>query len=228
MLGEVFEFGKRHIDEFESSANLSWSERGELNAGFYESYHSNESRNGDPACFNDSEFPIDGPVTVYITLRVGEDDGTIETETFEIDSGDIVKIDTPLGRFRVKFYGPTYFRHESDSVVNEIKLTYGIDVWEPDLGQWNAVERRSGTNQGEIEHEFDETTLRIVLADAPGLHPEVDFESLVRGGLSPAEALDYWMVEFRKNTQEEWAETRGRTQQAISKNIAAARDKLAE
>ena len=51
-------------------------------------------------------------------------------------------------------------------------------------------------------------------------------ESLIRKGLSPAEALDYWAVEERGHTQSGWAEMREIGQGSVSENIAKAKAKL--
>lgn len=45
-------------------------------------------------------------------------------------------------------------------------------------------------------------------------------------GLSPAQAVDWVAVTKRGHSQAEWAQTRGVTQQAISKSVAQARDVL--
>lgn len=50
--------------------------------------------------------------------------------------------------------------------------------------------------------------------------------ALLRRGCSPAEAIDYYAVEQRGLSQTDWADERGTSQQAISKNVAAARDEL--
>lgn len=55
---------------------------------------------------------------------------------------------------------------------------------------------------------------------------ERELSMLVSMGLSPAEALDFWMVEIRGKTQSSWAETRGVNQQSVSENISKAREKL--
>ena len=228
MVGNGVSFEKRHIDDFEKAAALGRSTKDTLNAGYYDSFYSNGVRQDSPGSFYDEEIPVDEAVTTSVAVRVGPDDDVVEVSTFDLDCGDIILVETPDKNLRLKVYGPVYHRPEESNVTNELKVTYSLDVWRPEAEQWEEVQRRSGTNQGEIEEELGETTLRLFLMEAPGLHPEADFEDLIGSGLSPAEALDYWMVEFRKNTQDEWAETRGRTQQAISKNIAAARDKLAE
>lgn len=49
---------------------------------------------------------------------------------------------------------------------------------------------------------------------------------LIREGLSPSEAVDYHMAVENDFTQEEWAKERGRSQQAISKNVRKAEEKL--
>lgn len=49
---------------------------------------------------------------------------------------------------------------------------------------------------------------------------------LIRDGLSPSEAVDYHMTVENDFTQSEWAEERGKSQQAISKNVRKAEEKL--
>lgn len=49
---------------------------------------------------------------------------------------------------------------------------------------------------------------------------------LLKEGLSAAEAVDYYAVEECGYSQLEWAETRGTSQQAVSKNIRQAKEKL--
>lgn len=55
-----------------------------------------------------------------------------------------------------------------------------------------------------------------------------ELATLVRDGLSAAEALDYWMVEMRGWTAVGWAEERGTSHQAVSKNVRGASKKLSE
>lgn len=50
--------------------------------------------------------------------------------------------------------------------------------------------------------------------------------ALLRRGCSPAEALDYYAVEHRGISHSDWAAERDVTQQAVSKNVVAARNKL--
>lgn len=53
-----------------------------------------------------------------------------------------------------------------------------------------------------------------------------ELAALVDLGLSPAEALDYWMVEQGDQTATEWSEQRGTSHQAVSENVRKARNKL--
>lgn len=69
-----------------------------------------------------------------------------------------------------------------------------------------------------------------VVFDADSFRDD-DFEALavlVAQGLSPAEALDWFATEERSWSQSEWGEWRGKSQQAVSENVAKARDKLDE
>jgi len=58
--------------------------------------------------------------------------------------------------------------------------------------------------------------------------PEGELTQLIRAGCSPAEALDYHMVEQEGWTQSAWADVRDIGQQSVSENIAKARATLAE
>lgn len=49
---------------------------------------------------------------------------------------------------------------------------------------------------------------------------------LVERGCSPAEALDYYLVDLGPYTQTEWAEVRGVAQGTVSENISKARKKM--
>jgi len=48
------------------------------------------------------------------------------------------------------------------------------------------------------------------------------------GGLSAAEAVDYWMVDVRGRSASNWSESRHTSPQAISENVRKARTKLAQ
>lgn len=50
--------------------------------------------------------------------------------------------------------------------------------------------------------------------------------NLIRAGLSPTQAIDYWMVERREKYLPYWAELRGTSGQAIRENIKKARNKI--
>lgn len=50
---------------------------------------------------------------------------------------------------------------------------------------------------------------------------------LIERGCTPAEALDYYMVELGPHTQTSWAAIRGINQSSVSENISKAREKLA-
>ena len=51
---------------------------------------------------------------------------------------------------------------------------------------------------------------------------------LIARGLSPAEAVDYLMVEERGYRQTEWAAERGTFKQAVSKDVGQAAAKLSQ
>jgi len=54
---------------------------------------------------------------------------------------------------------------------------------------------------------------------------EYQFKEFAEKGLTPAEMVDYWMVEFQDNTPKEWAESRGVHPESVRKNARQARRK---
>jgi len=54
------------------------------------------------------------------------------------------------------------------------------------------------------------------------------FEELAKGGMTPAEMLDYWAVEEQGYTPKDWAEPRGVSAEAVRKNVRQAEEKLLE
>lgn len=57
---------------------------------------------------------------------------------------------------------------------------------------------------------------------------QYELDTLLEHGLSPAEALDYWMTEIQGVTENRWGSRRGRTKQVIEENVRTAREKLGE
>lgn len=57
---------------------------------------------------------------------------------------------------------------------------------------------------------------------------QYELDTLLEHGLSPAEALDYWMTEIQGITENRWGSHRGRTRQVIDDNVRTAREKLGE
>jgi hypothetical protein len=55
---------------------------------------------------------------------------------------------------------------------------------------------------------------------------ERELRTLTRRGLTPAEALDYWMVRVQRNSITGWAKARERSHQAISENVGKATEKV--
>lgn len=55
---------------------------------------------------------------------------------------------------------------------------------------------------------------------------EAELTRLIRAGLSPAEALDFYMVEEGPHTQTSWAKLRGIGQGVVSENISKAKKEL--
>lgn len=100
------------------------------------------------------------------------------------------------------------------------------EVWCPDgsvietIWDEDAWEARRLTNPSAVDPAED------VLWERPG-RAERELSMLVSdGGLSAAEALDFWIVEIRGQTGSEWAALRGTSHQAVNKNVRNARQKL--
>ena len=184
------QFEHHLIDEFERGENHKTSGRGELNPGFITAFRANQRDNGHPAVFRDGDNAVDGPVTVSLALRWGEENGQVGTTEVEIGPGDIYTISGPDSELRIKFYGPVYSRPENEAILNDLGVHYSLDEWDSHAGVWREVQRLSATNNGVVEEDLSNSTLRVVLTDAPGLDPEKDFRGLIEEGLSPAEALD--------------------------------------
>ncbi|SIR99871.1 hypothetical protein SAMN05421858_5073 [Haladaptatus litoreus] len=55
-----------------------------------------------------------------------------------------------------------------------------------------------------------------------------ELETLLRSGLSASEALDYWATTKKGYSQSEWADIRGKSRQAVNKNVKNAERKLLE
>lgn len=207
--------------EFNHSHSIKTSARGELNDGYANSV------NDDPNDMLGPEYqlsPSSGKIAV--TLRGQESENILHTSDHDVEVGKVLIISTDQIDIRLKLYGTFVYRHPADNVVTEVTAAYSLDYWDTHAGVWREVQRHSGTNQGVVEEDVQDVTLRVVLYDAPGQDAEADLISFIEAGMSPAEALDYWMVENRQFSQVEWADIRDRSQQAISKNITGARENL--
>lgn len=73
---------------------------------------------------------------------------------------------------------------------------------------------------------MDDDERTAVMAEFEPADAHERLRRLVAMGMSPAAALDYHMVEDEGWSQSDWAKHRDVGQQAISKNIAAAREQL--
>lgn len=221
-------FKHQRFEDLDKSDNRKASGPEEINSGFYTAFKSNRRRNGHPAVFREGDNAVEESATASLALRWGEEMSQVEATEVEVAAGDIYTISSPAEKLRIKFYGTVYSRPENENILNDLQVNYSLDKWNSRNEVWAEVQRLGATNNGVVEEEVGESTLRVYLSDAPGLNPEKDFRRLIQNGLSPAEALDYWMVEMRKETQSNWADVRDRSQQAISKNIQAAKDELSD
>lgn len=208
--------------EFDRTPQPNTSDRGELNDGYAFVLD-------DPAEMFGPEYrrsPSEGKIAV--TVRDTDSDTILHTSDHDVAPGKVLTISTDQTDVRLKLYGTFVYRHSSDNVVTEVTAAYSLDYWDTNAGIWREVQRHSGTNQGVVEEDVQDVTVRVVLYDAPGQDAEADLKSFMAAGMSPAEALDYWIVEYRQYSQAEWADIRDRSQQAISKNLNGARQKLVD
>jgi hypothetical protein len=229
MAGKQFESEVLRFEEANVyDGDRRFSNRGQLNEGFVHILEQHKSKYGGGGCTRDTEHPIGGAAEMFLTGYDGDSpaDSTVFTTEIELSEGDAATIRTFDNEFRVKFFGLSIERPSSDRVRNNQSAYVAIDVWDGDDGLWKEVEFQQGFNEP-LEWTYPQGgTLRIVVDSAPGQDAEQDFKWLIEEGLSPAEALDYWMVEVMNETQANWASHRNKTRQAISKNVQSAKSKL--
>lgn len=109
-----------------------------------------------------------------------------------------------------------------------VELPGTVATWVRDAVAQKREQLPEQSEHYDVE-EIDETLAagESRLNDAiDGLSVEAGLIELFDHGLSPAEAVDYYMVEHRGISQTAWAERRGVAQQAVSRNVAAAKDEL--
>ena len=123
----------------------------------------------------------------------------------------------------VEWYGdvpePTHFDrvYVADNQLHAERWNNGtfVVLVETEEGEWCAT----------IENPSDADPAERELWRRPS-KDRLELVRLVEAGLSPAEALDYWMLEAQGMTATDWAETRGVSHQAVSKNATNAREEL--
>lgn len=210
------------------NSNRTTSGENELNRGFALALRRNFINRGGGGPASEEQYPVDGPVEFYLTAFKGDDPETtdeLNTTTVTLDEGDCATISVGKERYRVKLYGLFMYRPEADNILNSQRVAVSIDRWVEHQEVWNEKEFRVEFEES-LNWEDRGNTVRLSVANALGYNPEKDFLDLVDEGLSPAEALDYWMAEVRNHSQTEWADKRGKSQQAVSKNVRKARRKL--
>lgn len=201
------------------------SGRGELNDAFRQRLKRNQTTHGGGGANDPHHYPVEGPITIYLAAFEGDDptETDVITKTVTLDEGEYETIAAGDIEYRVKLYGVYMDRPENPDILNRLRVAFSIDRWID--GEWFEVEIRTALEDS-LNWKDQGNTVRIALVDVPGYNPEKDFVDLIQSGLSPAEALDYWMSEIRHYSQTEWAGVRETSQQAISKNVRKAHDKL--
>lgn len=105
----------------------------------------------------------------------------------------------------------------------------------PEQANWvrDAVAHDRERLPEDSEH-YDPSAIDAILADAQELLNRAIEDrgvgegliELTRGGCTPAEAVDYYMVEHRGMTQSAWADVRGIGQGSVSENVSKAHERL--
>jgi hypothetical protein len=117
--------------------------------------------------------------------------------------------------WQIKFRNGPIFRPDEP-------LEQAIDLSEYDISLSVILEELREAGLLPSNYSFE-----LVLDDS-----DIDMEYHVRGlieaGASPAEALDYYMVEIRDLTEAAWAEERGVDQSTVGANVRQAKYELAE
>lgn len=97
----------------------------------------------------------------------------------------------------------------------------------------DAVAEKRERTPDDSEH-YDPSEIAAILDKAEQLlNDAIDGRSvgqglvkLARAGCTPAEAVDYYMVEHRDMTQSDWADERNADQSTVSENVSKASAKL--
>ena len=229
MAGKEFNAEVLRYNEAEvHSGGSRYSEVGELNNGFNAKLKQHRRKYGGGGCTRSNEHPIEGDAEVFLTGYEGDsiEQTTVYTADATLAEGDAATILTGEKKYRVKFFGLSIERPDQPNIKKTQSAYVSFDVWDAKEELWVEVEPIQGFNES-LERTFPEgETVRITVNTARGRDAEADFKWLMSRGLSPAEAIDYWMVEIMNEKQSQWAEKRSKTRQAVSKNIQSAKSKL--
>ncbi|MBX0296674.1 hypothetical protein [Haloarcula nitratireducens] len=210
----------RRFQDLTKSSEENYGSSSELNGAFYSTLQTHQEQYGGGACKANRHHPVEGPATLLLSGIEGGDpsSGEVSTTTVTLDEGDTATIGVGDKRFRIKFRGLFRSRPDASNINHSHGAAFGLDIWVNDKEQWMSIFDFQAFNE-EFEYKWEGDVVRLVIDEALGRNPEMDFVQLVSEGLSPAEALDYWMVEVRGRSQAEWAKERGKTPQAVSKNV---------
>jgi hypothetical protein len=228
MAGESYTSKILRYDEAETHEGESQhSRREELNSSFAGMLTTHQRKYGGGGCTRNTEYPIEGDVDLFLTGYFGDiEESAVYSVDVSLKEGDAATIRTPEREFRVKLFGISIERPEEDRIRKNQTAYISIDVWDEDEELWKEVEAIQSFGE-RLEWQYPRgDSLQIAVDTAPGRDAEVDFKWLIGEGLSPAEALDYWVVEIMNESQTEWAKEREKTRQAISKNVQSAKSKL--
>lgn len=99
----------------------------------------------------------------------------------------------------------------------------------PNCGEWVFVFDNSEHGMGDSKtwktvSKYMAATLQFF--DEVGEYPDAALDEYHQLGLGRYEAIDYYMTEEQGLSQSEWAERRAVSQQAVSENVAKARERL--
>ena len=208
----------RRYEELSTGYARYTSEPGELNREFVDPLETFREKFGGGACRRADHEPIQGAVALTL-VGIGDSDRTARSVSLE--EGDAATIPAGDRRFRIKLYGqrrPAERVGRGDRVV-----AFGVDVWTGD--RWREIDGHVETT-GVAERSHGDGAVRVIVPDAPRIDEPTTLRGLLERGLSPAEAVDYLLVELGGRDTADWADCRDVPREEITANVRRARERL--
>ena len=208
----------RRYEELSTGYARYRSEPGELNREFVDAFETFREKFDGGACRRADHEPIEGPVALTL-VGIGDESRTVRSVSLE--GGDAATVPAGDRRFRVKLYGqrrPTESVGDGDRVVG-----IGVDVWTDE--RWREIDGHVET-ASVVERSYGDAAVKVVVPDAPRIDEPTTLRGLLERGLSPAEAVDYLLVELGGRETADWADCRDASREEIAANVRRARERL--